>query len=69
VEQVAKAGLEGALEHATKETRTKGKYDKSHGFALIGRIDPQKVRAASRHAARFFDALAAALGAPAGTGA
>jgi len=60
VEQIAKGDLASALDRATKDARTKGEYDKSHGFELIGKIDPAKVRKASYHAARFFDALAAA---------
>jgi hypothetical protein len=58
VEQISKKDLSAALERATRDSKTKGAYRKSHGFQLIGMIDPQKVRAASWHAARFFDALA-----------
>ncbi|XXX72984.1 DUF4276 family protein [Sorangium sp. So ce134] len=57
VEQVAKRDLYDALDRATRESKTKGKYAKSHGFELIGLVDPDKVRAASGHAARFFDTL------------
>ncbi|WP_437954863.1 DUF4276 family protein [Sorangium sp. So ce119] len=57
VELVAKRDLYEALERATRESKTKGKYAKHHGFELIGLIDPNKVRAASVHAARFLDTL------------
>jgi len=58
VENIAKKELATALEHASRHT-TKGAYRKSHGFALIGIIDPAKIRAASPHATRFFDKLLA----------
>jgi hypothetical protein len=45
------------VDGATRESRTKGKHTKSHGFELIGRIDPQKAHARSFHAAWFFDTL------------
>jgi hypothetical protein len=66
VERVAKADLNEALERATKDSKKKGRYQKSHGFELIGKVDPAKVRRASRHAARFFDVLAAACSPGAG---
>lgn len=58
LEQVPKADLAKALEAATKDARTKGKYQKSHGFDLVGKIDPTKVRrACPGFAERFFKAL------------
>ena len=58
VEQIPKRDALVALEHASKPT-TKGKYHKTrHGFDLLQRIDPARVRAASNHARRFFDVLA-----------
>ncbi|WP_437685853.1 DUF4276 family protein [Sorangium sp. So ce176] len=57
VELIAKKDLYEALERATRESKTKGKYAKYHGFELIGLVDPNRVRAASVHAARFFDTL------------
>jgi len=58
LEEVPKSDLIAALLAATEEARTKGKYQKSHGFDLVGRIDPQKVRVACpRFAERFFKAL------------
>lgn len=61
VELIPKRDLEAALKHAARDT-TKGRYDKWHGWELIGLVDPRKVRSASWHAARFFDALRDHLG-------
>jgi hypothetical protein len=58
VENIPKQEVEKTLAHASRDT-TKGAYEKSHGFALIALLDPAKVRAASPHAARFFDKLLA----------
>lgn len=63
VEAIPKPQLVGAIERATRDTKTKGRYEKRHGFTLIGLVDPAKVRAAAPHAARFFDALLAACAA------
>jgi hypothetical protein len=55
LEHVPKIDLAKALEAATKNAKTKGKYQKAHGFDLVGRIDPAKVRrACPRFAERFF---------------
>jgi len=57
IEQIPKRSLLPALKHASKQT-TKGSYDKiRHAFALLARIDPQKLRVASHHAGRLFDVL------------
>lgn len=57
LEEVSKSDLKAALEAATKDTK-KGTYAKSHGFVLVGEIDPKKVRAACPgFAERFFKAL------------
>ena len=57
IEQIPKRSLLPALKHASKQT-TKGSYDKTrHAFALLARIDPQKLRVASHHAGRLFDVL------------
>lgn len=61
VEQIPKADVFAALDRATRDAGGKGRYDKAHGFDLIGRIDPAKVRKASPHAQRFFDALTKAV--------
>jgi hypothetical protein len=63
VEAIPKPQLCSALERATRDTKTKGRYEKWHGFALIGLVDPAKVRAVAPHAARFFDELATACAA------
>jgi hypothetical protein len=58
VEDMPKADLAPALEHASRKTKTKGTYHKTlHGFALLRLIDPAKVRRASIHADRFFEVL------------
>jgi len=58
VELIRKSDVEASLKQATRRT-TKGPYQKSsHAFALLALIDPAKVRAASAHAALFFDTLA-----------
>lgn len=58
VEKIPKHDLARSLEHASRNT-LKGRYSKSHGFTLIGLIDPAKVRAVSPYAARFVDHLLA----------
>jgi len=60
IENVSKEQLGEALKRATRDTKTKGRYDKCHGFLLIGLVEPEKVRESSPYAARFFDALRAA---------
>lgn len=57
VEQISKRELNDALARATRDSKTKGRYAKSHGFELIALVDPQKVRARSGYAARLFDTL------------
>jgi hypothetical protein len=57
VELIAKRDIIGALEHASRLTQ-KGKYHKTrHGFELLERIDPDRVREASAHASRLFAIL------------
>jgi len=61
LEEVPKADVMAALLAATEHARTKGKYQKSHGFDLIGSVDPKKVRIACPGLAeRFFAALESA---------
>jgi hypothetical protein len=58
IESISKADVFEALEHASRKTRTKGKYHKTkHGFDLLEMIDPNLVRAASTHAARLLVVL------------
>lgn len=57
IEQIPKRLLLTRLTHASKRT-LKGPYDKAgHGFTLLALINPEKVREASPHAGRLFDAL------------
>jgi len=57
IESIPKADLEPKLSHAAKPT-IKGEYHKTkHGFALLALIDPNKVGAASPHAAHFHSFL------------
>lgn len=57
VELIAKRDVFASLEHATRRTQ-KGEYHKTkHGFDLLERINPDRVRAASRHADRLFVTL------------
>ncbi|HEX4964294.1 MAG TPA: DUF4276 family protein [Thermoanaerobaculia bacterium] len=58
LEAVAKADLHRKLEQATRDTKTRGTYDKSkHSFALLAALDPKLVRQASPWAERFFATL------------
>jgi hypothetical protein len=57
IELVAKQDVFTALKHASKKTK-KGEYHKTrHGFDLLALIDPDRVRAASEHAARLLAVL------------
>ncbi|MFL5344988.1 MAG: DUF4276 family protein [Hyalangium sp.] len=54
IEDIAKSAVLHALESATRQSKTKGKYSKGgHSFAILALIDPNKVRRASRHAERL----------------
>ncbi len=58
VEVIAKDDLEPSLVHASRDTKTKGAYKKAtHAFDLLALIDPNKVEAASIHAAAFHSFL------------
>jgi hypothetical protein len=58
VEEISKEDLSRGLENATRNTRTKGAYDKGkHSFELLGVLNPAKVQDSSRHARRFFATL------------
>ena len=57
VEQISKRDVLDGLVQAARGTR-KGPYDKgSHGFEILARLDPSKVRNASPFADRFLEAL------------
>ncbi|HEY0133547.1 MAG TPA: hypothetical protein VGB85_05690, partial [Nannocystis sp.] len=57
LERVEKAMLNERLQLATAPSR-RGAYRKSDGFALIGRIDPARLRQRCSHAAALFAELA-----------
>lgn len=62
VELISKQDVLRSLEHATRNTETKGTYHKTrHGFELLEKIDPALVRAASAHADRLFRVLTNAV--------
>ena len=58
IEEIPKRKVFDTLASATRDTKTKGRYDKgSHSFRLLALIDPAKVGGASPHAQRLFDTL------------
>jgi hypothetical protein len=58
VESIDKDQVANKLKNATRNCRKKGEYHKgNHSFDILGKINPQKVKAASKWAARFFDTL------------
>ncbi len=57
LEDVSQIDVANALSAATASAKTKGKYDKAHGFDLVGKVDPNKVRSAGFFAERFFSKL------------
>lgn len=64
IEEIAKPDVYRALDEATRDCETKGRYGKGeHSFALLGQIDPAKVMAASPWASRFVSDLKIAMGA------
>lgn len=57
-EDVRKQDLYSRLEQATRETKTKGAYDKGgHSFKLLAMLDPNLVRKTCPWAERFFATL------------
>lgn len=62
IEAISKADVFESLKRASRETKTKGAYDKgSHSFRVLEQVDPALVRQASPWAERFFSALDALL--------
>jgi Domain of unknown function (DUF4276) len=62
IELLDKQSVYHALAAATKDCKTKAPYAKGeHSFALLAQIDPAKVTAASKWAARFVTVLRAAM--------
>lgn len=61
VENIRKDDLFDGLKRATRDC-PKGEYSKGgHSFLILALIDPEKVRARSAYASRFFDCLAQLL--------
>jgi Domain of unknown function (DUF4276) len=57
-EEVGKHDLGRKLEQATRDTKTRGAYDKGkHSFKLLSALDPRLVRNAGPWAERFFATL------------
>ncbi len=59
VEEVTKADIYAALDKATRNC-TKGRYGSRKGrnsFAILAKVDPGKVAAASPHARRLLETL------------
>ena len=60
VEQISKADVLDRLARATRSPKTKKSYDKgSHGFDILGEINPLVVERAAPYAKRFLDTLRA----------
>jgi hypothetical protein len=58
VESVTKQAVFAGLEQATRNTKTKGRYSKGgHSFAILARIDPEKVRRAAPSVERLLTYL------------
>ena len=57
IENVAKQKVLDNLKKATKDTQKKEYSKGEHSFEILGRIDPEKVKAASPWAKRFFETL------------
>ena len=58
IEAISKADVLSGLRNASRQTATKGRYDKgSHSFAILALLDPQLVRRASSHADRLLTVL------------
>lgn len=57
-EDIDKLDLYNRLKQATRNTKTKGVYDKGkHSFKLLAMLDPGQVRNAGGWAERFFATL------------
>lgn len=60
VENISKSDIKNGLKSATKQCKPKGEYHKGrHSFAVLTELDPEKVTAASPHAARLVAVLKA----------
>lgn len=64
IEDIPKNDVAISLKQASRDTKTKGEYHKGkHSFDILGRLDPEKVQKASKHARAFFDTLRSKVGA------
>lgn len=62
IETIAKDEVYQSLAIATKDCKTKAQYGKGeHSFALLARVEPARVTAASPWASRFVDSLKQAM--------
>ena len=60
VESIDKDTLMNALKHASRQCKTKSRYDKGeHSFEILSMIDPEVVAKASPHAERLLKTLRA----------
>ena len=58
VEDIPKTDIERGLKNATRQCTPKGQYNKGrHSFAILAKISPEKVTAASPHAKRLIKTL------------
>jgi len=57
IENVSKNDLFDGLSRATRNSQSKGQYEKRHSFDLLSMIDPDKLRSASPHAEKLISAL------------
>lgn len=58
IEEIAKARVFDALKMSTRGSKTKGEYGKGkHSFKILGGLDPEKVRAVSKHADNLLTTL------------
>ncbi len=57
IETVAKQDVLDTLNRAASGARKGGYHKGRHGFAILGRLDPNKVADVSPHAKRFIDSL------------
>jgi hypothetical protein len=67
LEQVARHAVFAALKASTRNSKSKGEYQKSRdSFELLGGLNPEKLQAACPSARRFFDVLNKKCGQPRG---
>ena len=65
IENISKDTVLRSLSEATKDCKTKARYEKGeHSFDVLARIDPAKVTAASPWAASFVTAVKDAMNTP-----